>query len=165
MADGHSKNNEPTEHPGVYYEPKDIRTGCLLAMMAVAACVVVAIGLGMWWFYWAEAGLQQAEKRSLYPLAPEPSDQLPPEPRLEELNRLAGVWESDVRKRLAAQEKTLNSYGPTDEKGFGHIPIEQAIKTLAGNLPVRSQPPAIKDRGLVDWGQSNSGRMFWGGSQ
>jgi hypothetical protein len=71
-----------------------------------------------------------------------------------------------VFAKLAAQEKVLNSYGPTAEKGFVHIPIQQAIKATVGKLPVKrqTQGEAAKDRGLIDAGESNSGRMFRGGS-
>jgi hypothetical protein len=134
-------DNGPTEHPDVRYERKDIRFGPLLGVMAAAVCVLAAVGYGAWQFYWWDAGVEQAAKRSPYLVAPGLNDQLPPEPRLKELDRMAGVESADVRKRLAAQEKALRSYGPTDERGFVHIPIEQAIKAVAGNLPVRNQSP------------------------
>jgi hypothetical protein len=95
------------------------------------------------------------------------STQLPPEPRLEQLDRMAGNTEnSDVSKSLAAKEKVLNSFGPTTEKGFVHIPIQQAMKAVAGKLPARKepQPPTVANQGLLEAGESNSGRMFRGPS-
>jgi hypothetical protein len=157
-------DNEQT-NMGVRYERKDIRLGCLLAVIVVAVCVLATLGYGVWRFFWWQAGVQEAMKRSQNPLAPGLSAKLPPEPRLEQLDRMAGVASSDVYHRLAVQEKQLNSYGQTDEKGFVHIPIQQAIKTVAGTLPVRKQLPrqAAGDHGLIDSGESNSGRMFRGG--
>ena len=77
---------------------------------------------------------------------------------------MAAVESSDVFKRLAAKEKALNSYGTTAENGFVHIPIQQAIKAVAGSLPAKgtSQGRAAHDNGLLESGDSNSGRMFRG---
>ena len=73
---------------------------------------------------------------------------------------------SNFSKALAEKEKVLNSYGPSEEKGFVHVPIQEAIKATAGKLPVRKQPPGgANDNGLMDAGQSNSGRMFKGESK
>ena len=158
-------NNEPSEHPDVRYERKDIRLGPLLGLIVAAICVLVAVGFGIWYFYWWQAGAEQAIKQSPYPLVTAPSGKLPPEPRLEQLNEMERGEAASVFTRLAAQEKALNSYGPTAEKGFVHIPIQQAIKLTAGKLPVK-QPAAgqaAKDRGLIDAGESNSGRMLRGG--
>lgn len=159
--------DEKTTNPGVHYERKDIRFGCLLAVMIVAGCVVVSVGYGMWRFYWWQAGQQQAKGRSQYPLSPGLNPRLPPEPRLEQIDRLAGAGVSNVSKMLAEKEKVLNSYGPSEEKGFVHVPIQEAIKATAGKLPVRKPPPgrAVKDKGLTDAGESNSGRMFRGESK
>ncbi len=156
--------NGETEDTAVRYERRDIRFGCLLAFMLVVLCIMASLGYGVWRFFWWQNSARQEAGRSPYPLAPAASKQLPPEPRLEQIDRLAGVENSDVAKRLAGQEKVLNSYGPTEEKGFVHIPIQQAIKATAGTLPVRkpSAEATAKDKGLVDSGESNSGRMFRG---
>lgn len=153
-------------NPGVRYERKDIRPSRLLAAMVLAACVMITLSYGMWQFFWWQADAEQQAKRRPYPPAATPSPRLPPEPRLEQLDRLAGVEMTDVNHRLAVQEKSLNSYGPTEEKGFVHIPIHEAIKATAGKLPVRkSLPgPAANDNGLINSGESNSGRMFRGDS-
>jgi hypothetical protein len=157
-------NDEPREHADVRYERKDIRLSGLLWLIVAAICILVVLGFGIWHFYWWQAGTEQASKRSPYGAAP--SAQLPPEPRLEQIDRLAEGEAASVLTKLAAQEKALNSYGPTAEKGFVHIPIQQAIKAVAGKLPVkqRQRGEAAKDQGLIDAGESNSGRMFRGGS-
>jgi hypothetical protein len=158
--------NEPSEHPDVRYERKDIRLSGLLWLIVAAICVLVVLSFGIWHFYWWQAGAEQAIKQSPYSLAPALSKQLPREPRLEQLNEMEQGEAASVFAKLAAQEKVLNSYGPTAEKGFVHIPIQQAIKVTAGKLPVKrqAQGDAAKDQGLIDAGESNSGRMFRGGS-
>ncbi|MCE5268156.1 MAG: hypothetical protein LLG00_09755 [Planctomycetaceae bacterium] len=154
------------EHPGVHFERKDVRFGCLLAALLAAGCVLVGLSYTIWQFYWWQAGVHEREGRSPYPMAPAPSTRLPREPRLEQLERMARVESDTLSSRLAAQQRVLDSYGPSGEKGFVHIPIEQAIKAVAGRLPVRHKPPEapVKSRGLVNSGDSNSGRMFRGDS-
>ncbi len=159
------------EHPGVRYEPKDIRLGCLLAVVVAAGCVLAVMGYLVWRFYWSEAAAQAERKKSPYPMAPAmseeppwtPSPGGPYQPRLEQLDRMSGDRSADVYQRLADKEKTLNSYGASGEKGFVHIPIQQAIKAVAGTLPVAKEPSqgrVARSNGLVDGGASNSGRMF-----
>jgi hypothetical protein len=152
------------EHPGVRHEPRDIRFRPILALMALVCAILAALGYTIWRFYWFQAAAQEEVKASPYPLAPGLSAPLPPKPRLEQLDRMAAVESSDVFKRLAAKEKVLNSYGATVENGFVHIPIQQAIKTVAGSLPAKgaSQGGAAHDNGLLEAGESNSGRMFRG---
>jgi hypothetical protein len=149
---------------GVRYERKDIRLRGLLILMAGAACFTAILYFAIWRFFWWQESVQEAIKESPYPMAPRMSTQMPPKPRLEQLDRMAGVKSSDVDKSLAAKEKALDSYGPTADKGFVHIPIQQAIKAVAGKLPVRKQPqpPPADQSGLLEGGQSSSGRMFRG---
>jgi hypothetical protein len=168
MVDKHTEPESPMQpqESTVRYERKDIRFGCLLAVMLVAAGVVAVLGYTVWRFFWWEARSQDARNRSAYPLRA-PSIQLPPEPRLEQLDRMARTEGADVYDNLAADEKQLNSYGATDEKGFVHIPIQKAMQTIAGQLRVRKQSPgsAATDNGLLDSGESNSGRIFRGERQ
>jgi hypothetical protein len=149
---------------GASYERKDIRFGWLAAVLVAVCCFAAIHYYTIWRLLWFREGVQESQVQSPYPMAPKLSAKLPPEPRLEQLDRLAGVDSSEVNKRLAAQEKLLNSYGPTADKGFVHIPIQQAIRAVAGQLPVRKQRgETTKDNGLIDSGESNSGRMFWEG--
>ena len=143
---------------GPRYERKDIHLRWFLAILVAAVCFVAVETFVIWKFYWAEESAQEAAKGSTKELA----SPLPPEPRLEQLDRLAGVEGSNIDKRLAAQEKKLNSYGPTAEKGFVHVPIQQAIDAVADTLPVRKQPPSktANNRGPIAAGQSNSGRAI-----
>jgi hypothetical protein len=149
----------PSEHASVRYEHADIRLGCLLAVIAFGVLTVAITIFAIGKLYWFEAGAQEAEKRSAYPLVTSPTAALPPQPRLEELNRMADV---DDDERLKGQLEALRSGGPAEEKGFVHVPIEKAIQAVAGNLPVRKHAAGFPadDSGLVDSGESNSGRMF-----
>jgi hypothetical protein len=80
---------------------------------------------------------------------------------LEQIDRLANIEAADVFAMEAAKEKALQRYGPTEEKGFVHIPITRAIEAVAGKLPVTKtpQPHPRETGGLLDWGASNSGRF------
>ena len=63
---------------------------------------------------------------------------------------------------LAAAAAVLSSTAIPDQ-GFVRIPIDQAMALLENKLPARQEPPAGQSRrqnGLVDAGESNSGRMF-----
>lgn len=152
------------EHPGVKYEPKDIRFGCIFALLIAACCVAATHYFVVWKFFGWQKSVQEDIKKTPYRLAPTTTMQLPPEPRLEQLERMANEEKENFFKRELAQEKVLHSYGSTEEKGFVHIPVEEAIKAIAAELPVRKPPPekSIKDNGLMDAGESNSGRMFRG---
>jgi hypothetical protein len=145
---------EEKTHANVRYERKDIRLRWIVAMFVFLGGFVVCMAFVMLKFYWYQEQLEKEAKGSIEALAPV----LPPEPRLEQVDKLAGVEAANVDARLAAQEEMLNSSGPTGEKGFVHIPIERAIEAVAGKLPTRKQPPgeAASGRG------PNSGRMIRG---
>jgi len=155
------------ENPAVRYEPRDIGVRGVLVLMVVACGVLVVIAYVVWRFYWFQAGGREAIRPSPYAMTPGVPAPLPPEPRLEQVDRMAGIETSSAAKLLSAKEKVLNSYGPAAEKGFVHIPIQQAMKTVAaearaGKLGERRPSPPAKDQGLLDSGESNSGRVFRG---
>ena len=129
------------EHPGVSLRAEGHPFGLRSGSMACACCHV-------WrsWATWlaillvqeaAQAGGRRSRPIQWRRVS---SAKLPPEPRLEQLDRMAAVRKLRRYQRLAAKEKALNSYGPTAEKGFVHIPIQQAIKAVAGKLPVAKEP-------------------------
>jgi hypothetical protein len=155
------------EHPAVQYERSDADfrsiTSIGIASLLLGALIIAAL----WWFFLGYRAYQARIKQSPYPLAPRSSNALPAEPRLEQLNRIRGIEDANVYERLAEKEDVLNSYGPTPEKGYIHIPIEQAMSLLANKLPFRQEPAAAEKRanGLVDAGEPNSGRVFRGEPQ
>ncbi len=159
------ETDHPTEHPDVRYERSDAAFRPILYILlgALAFGVVVQLGMSVWFHYLRD---YQAEiKKSPFPLAPGPSNALPRDPRLEQVDRLAGIETPNVFERETANLRTLNSYGPTEDKGFVHIPIERAMQLILERqmLPSRPAPSAEQNRrsgGLVDSGEPNSGRMF-----
>jgi hypothetical protein len=165
MVEENPQSDGQPKHPEVRYERTDVQFGPILLVLVAAAGLAVIILLGLWWFFAGYQDYQARVKQSPYPLAPAPSTALPPEPRLEQLDRNAGVQRENVYVREATKEEQLRGYGPTSEEGFIHIPIDRAMDWLAEKkqLPARTAPPAERSRregGLVDAGEPNSGRVF-----
>jgi hypothetical protein len=152
------------EHGEVRYERMDIRLRVVLLMLLGAGVFALVDQVAIWQLFKFRKGAQQTSVESPYPNSPNVSSRLPSEPRLEQINRLAAVKSANAYERLKAQESLLHSYGPTNDKGFVHIPIDEAIKAVADRLPVRKDMPSEADRGLINWGESNSGRMLRGES-
>lgn len=157
---------ERPENPSVRREGTDVSFRWILGTIIFAMLFAAWVHIILLVFYGSYADYQKDIKTSPYPLARElPSTgvpTLPPEPRLEEVNRLSGVERSNVYERQETREQRLESYGPTEETGYAHVPIDEAIKHLTNKLPSRRAAPADRHRqnGLVDGGESNSGRMF-----
>ena len=152
------------EHPSVRFERQDVRFGGILLVILGAACLACFHYAIMWWFFNHRNAYEAAIKRSPYPLAPAPSVTLPVEPRLEQLDRAAGIERPNVFLREASKEKVLGSVGPTSEPDFVHIPIDRAMQLVIEHLPAQEQTPqrTVKDKGLLDGGAPNSGRLFRG---
>jgi hypothetical protein len=150
------------EHPSVRYEKTDASLRDILVIMACAVVLGIVIYLVVWQFFVRYSDHLAEKGKSSFPLAPAPSTALPPEPRLEELDRLTGNDASNVYARQKAKEEALRRYGSTGETGYVHIPIAQAIDHFANRLPARKQEAGSPrhDLGLVDSGESNSGRLF-----
>jgi hypothetical protein len=163
MVEDNPQSNGQPQHPEVRYEHSDANFRAILFIILGTMALAVVIQMAVLAFFYDYRDSQADIKKSPYPLAPTPSTALPAEPRLEQVDRLAGVETPNVYERMESKEKILNSYGDTPEKGFVHIPIDKAMKLLENKLPARPAPPAEqveKSRGLVDAGESNSGRMF-----
>lgn len=150
------------EHPWVSFETRDAWTKpvlcILLGVFAIAALEFFLVHT----FFFSQRHAEDVAKKSPYPLAPKPSEQAPLEPRLEQIDRLKGVARENVFRIEASKERVLHRYGETPDKGFVHIPIEQAMEIVVPELKARTNPPSgqQRDYGLVDGGDSNSGRML-----
>lgn len=160
MADEKSTQPAKLENPLVRFEPTDAGFGWIFAIILGAGVLAAGIQLGVLGFF--EKLRHDAEDKTHNPFATARSRWMPPEPRLEQVDRLAGIEAGSLKlEQMAAK---LNRYGRAAEKGHVHIPIGRAMDYLADKLPVRAtQPtPAQKKRqnGLVDAGESNSGRVF-----
>src|SRR5262249_2297008 len=166
MADEvHEPAERLEENPLVRYEPTDVSFRPILLIL-IGAVIFAALQLiAVWWYFERDLHYQAAIKQSAFPLQPGPSDTLPAEPRLEQINRMAGIEKGNVYEREASREALLHSYGPTPETGYIHIPIERAMEIVAGKLPSRPEKSDKKANGLVDAGESNSGRMLRGEPQ
>jgi hypothetical protein len=162
--------NGDIEHPNVRREATDAKFWPILYLLIAAAAIGLVIHLLVWAFLAGWRDHEAAVKRSPYPLATRPSDDprvlppLPPgEPRLEQIDRTAGVERPNINERFTNKEEVLNSSDLTEVDGFVRIPIGVAMKRLENKLPARAEPPADKAwraDGLIDSGESNSGREF-----
>jgi hypothetical protein len=161
----HTPDGKPA-HQSIKFEPRDVPFRWVLVVSIAFFCIGAVIFSLVYAFFRVDTARLASRRESEFPLAEQPSNALPAEPRLEEVDRLAGIARENVYLRLAAKEEYLSRYGETAEKAFVRIPIRRAMETLVGHLPVRKeQPAATKDNGLVDSGASNSGRMFRGASR
>jgi hypothetical protein len=151
------------EHTRVRFEHSDANFSPILIILMVVMGIATIHFASVWWFFKHYGAYEAAIKQSRFPLQPGPSDQLPAEPRLEPVNRMAAIEKGNVYVIEASRERILNSYGAL-ESGYVHIPIQRAMDLLANKLPARTKPAgnAQKENGLVDAGEPNSGRMFRG---
>ena len=131
----------------------------IVGILVAIALVFAAIGMVCWCLLSIRrTSSDRPAQASSYSM---PADKLPPPPRLEPLDRGETATASNVFAKQLAMEHGLHSYGDTNEAGFVHIPIEEAMKRVIAALPVRSgdaQPP-VKGFGLAG-GESNSGRLY-----
>jgi hypothetical protein len=150
------------EHSSVRFEKSDASLPAILTIMGCAIVLAMLMHALLWVFFTSYGRQLDVARTSEFPLAPTPSTALPPEPRLEQLDRLKGDAVVDVYARQRDKEVALKSYGKTEEVGYVHIPIETAMQHFAGKLPVRKEQPAgpRRDLGLVDAGEPNSGRLL-----
>jgi hypothetical protein len=109
------------------------------------------------------AAREAARKPSDYPLWKR--DELPADPRLEGIDLLHPDHDvgrihdrGTAQQQVNDQEAKLRSYGWIDRKaGTVRIPIEEAMKKVAGNLP--SRPGSTTEEFYQAPSASSSGRM------
>src|SRR6516164_1788865 len=151
---------ERPEHGSVRREKRDVRFSRAILVLVVAL-VIGAIELwAVWRFFENRQKHQERIDASRYPLGQHESGRLPVSPRLEQVDRLAGITGENVRQRELSDEAFLASYGTTPEQGFIRIPIERAMDLVLDDLKSRKGdelPDMSKSSGLVDAGESNSG--------
>jgi hypothetical protein len=149
-------------HPSVRFEPRDVSYLGFLLVVVVAVYVISFTLLAVWWFFHHYGAHESAIKQSPFPLAPEPSNRLPREPVLEQIDRVEGVEKPNTYYREQSKEDVLNSLGPAGESGFAHVPIDRAMKAVAGQISSNknARPKLDKSSGLLDAGAPNSGRIF-----
>jgi hypothetical protein len=157
-------DSSPPVRPENRFEVRDVRFRWVLLITVIGSLAGAGIFILVRGFYWAALQSSAGERATTFAPPEKPTNELPPEPRLELLDRLAKTPASNVSKWERGEEKSLETYSTTDEKGFVRIPLQRAMQLLADHLPARkaADRPKFKDRGLVDAGESNSGRMFRG---
>jgi hypothetical protein len=151
------------EHPMVRHEQTDANHRRILWILFGGVVLMALTMATVLRFFYVYQDYQSGIKKSPYPLAPEPSTALPQGPRLEQVNRLEDRGAPSAYSVNLPDEHTLETYGPTAEKGFVHIPIDRAMQLLKDKLPSRPQPSAeqrIRQNGLLDGGGPNAGRLF-----
>jgi hypothetical protein len=157
-ADGH------VVHPDVRYERSDINFRWILGILIAALVFGIIIQLAVWDFFSDYRTSQAKVKKSTFPLAPSTTDTLPSAPRLERLDRVEEGLTAGAAAREGAELSILNSYGPTSDDGYMHVPIDRAMKLVQKQLRSRPQQKTEDKRqnGLLDAGEPNSGRVYRG---
>jgi hypothetical protein len=179
----HQVNGEP-RNPDVHFEHTDVNSRAVIWFVVGLAAGLAVVMLILWGLFNLFMRSEEARKKSTFPMAVEERKQLqleqrlPPHPRLEglgpvgpdrEVGRMPSTDiqpQSDVgriRPSGAAvlyreQDARLATYGWVDEKDkkTAHVPIEVAIRMLAGKLPARKGEDVPKEQGPPS--QTNSGR-------
>jgi hypothetical protein len=155
----------PPRNPSVRHERTDVEAGGILLFASGLVLLVAFTAVGVW-------GLFRHFLRAGPPGETPPwagvSQPLPPEPRLEGLDLersghdIGRMWVEPARRQAEAEEAYLRSYGwVSGEPGRVHIPIEEAMKRLAGRLPARPGVPV--DEFLEAPSRSSSGQRPRGG--
>src|SRR5689334_6160633 len=115
MVDASQQGDGQLRHPSVHHEPTDASfRGVLIVLFGVMVFAALAF-YGLLVYLRGYGEYQASRKKSPFPLAPGPSTTLPSEPRLEQLDRLAGVETPNVYERESSKLDLLNGYGPTAE--------------------------------------------------
>ncbi len=165
MPDEIPQTDGQLEHPSVRSEKSDASFNWVLGLILGTIAFFGLMYYLVMVFFVGEERLLASRRKSGFPLAPTPSRALPSKPHLEPLDRLEKITSSDVYLREEEKLKILESLGPTSESGYVHVPIDRAMRLLADHLPVRKEPADQQElqrrqNGLVDHGESNSGRLF-----
>jgi hypothetical protein len=168
QPDGELKN------PTVKFEGTDASFRGIAMIVLGLLIVGVLVHVIVLKLFFAYRAHEDEVKRSPYPLASAPSENGPSlpsdQPMLEQIQRLKGSESGDFYEREEKNLAQLGSYGDTNDKGYVHIPITQAMRFLVAKGSLKSrQEPLEDDRrragGLLDSGGPNSGRLFKEGSK
>lgn len=131
-------------HDDVAFDPRDIRSGSVLAFLLYLAITLVAT-LGVCWGVWTYTTSRPRE----FDTPPPPVRQgmkmpYPPEPRLQDSAVHPTDAQQDLRDKLARDRAALGQTRWVDQKtGTAQIPIEDAMKIVAEKgLPAWAAKPA-----------------------
>lgn len=119
--------SEHKENPEAVKLRKDVNVGAIYRFLIILGVVCLLAMVAVWGVFLLFNKEARATDPQVSPLATKP-DSLPPDPRLQ-TNESA-----DLQKVLTEQNAGLKGYGWVDKnKGIVHIPIDLAIKIVAGN--------------------------------
>ncbi len=135
---------EQVRNPEVDYDRTDMNAKAIVGFLIALAIAGVFMHLALWSVYKYYAGSAKAPTPTAGPIMSS-TRQLPqgdPE-RTFPPPRLQADDVADMNKFRDYEEQVLNTYGWVDQNaGVAHIPIEQAMQTLAKQgLPTRPQTP------------------------
>jgi len=133
-------------HEDVAFDQTDVTPRAVLSFLVYLGAAIVVALLVVWWSLALIESRAARSDRPPSPLRAGMKEPEPPEPRLQGVPGHASDPQQDLRKYLSETQKELNSYGWVDEKtGVAHIPIEEAMKLIAGRgLPSRESKAAAK---------------------
>lgn len=150
------------------HEPRDVSVPGLLISAGGLVVAVVFAFLVSWWAFDYFSARGRVGKPSAFPLAAQERGRLPPEPRLEEIDRLEGKKVGvHPTESHAEQQRQIETYGWVDEKaGVVRIPVSRAMSIIVDNnlLPARpdEERDRIPERETRRPGSANSGRTIGG---
>jgi len=120
-------------HGEIRTEHKDVN---VRAVLYVGAGLIVVGIISYIASYLTFQALQRGEGRAT---RSEQRQRLPPEPRLEQVDRMK-TWGEPTPPLYAEEEQRLDSYGWVNkEKQIVHIPIERAMKLLVEEKRLRAR--------------------------
>jgi hypothetical protein len=132
------------EHHGVRFERSDIEPRGVVAFGVGLVVALVLISLILWGLFAFLADRAKAHNtKDQLPQAAVDDNRLPPQPRLEEIDDLRegklAFRPARAKQYRGRQETRLEEGDPAQ----GAIKIDDAIKAVAGKLPVRKTAPHV----------------------
>jgi hypothetical protein len=188
----HEVNGAP-RNPDVFHERTDVDTRAVVWSVTALGVSLVVVMLLLWGMFALFLNAENAQKRSSFPVAVQVREQqtdeqrLPPQPRLEGIGppgtdiNIGRLRPIDIKPQhdvgrvrpsaaavlYEAQEQALGTYAWVEADRVARIPIEEAMKRLAGKLPARKDGRGTRsrvgDEYLEQPSQSSSGRVPRGG--
>jgi hypothetical protein len=135
--------NETQHRGGPRHERRDVDAVGILVTAATLALVIALSSAACWWLLAAarpSTSVSTSQARS--------QRRLPPEPRLEQVDRMEAAQRQDITPESHAlrADQQLNSYGWVDrEARIVRIPIREAMKIVAEDNLLPSVPDAAQE--------------------
>ena len=143
----HAAGGEPV-HDDVNFESSDINTrSILLSLLYLGIAVVITFAVTILIFRFTSTRAERSDSQ-LPPSHQGVGATLPPEPRLQGVPGHVNDPQQDLRNKIAADEKAVNTYGWVDQQaGIARIPVDEAMKIIVSKgLPVTPAPAAEKKK-------------------